>query len=54
MVAARWVASTIGVSSIVLMLGTLILMYVDRTTLLEVSDGWSFQNVSTLSSTSGC
>ena len=43
---ARWVASTIGVSSIVLMLGTLVLMYVDRTvTLPEVSDGWSFQNV---------
>ena len=43
---ARWMASTIGLASIVLMLGTLVLMYVDRTvTLPEVSDGWSFQNV---------
>ena len=43
---ARWVASTIGLASIALMLGTLVLMYIDRTvTLPEVSDGWSFQNV---------
>ena len=43
---ARWVAWTIGLASIGLMLGTLILMYIDRTvTLPQVSDGWSFQNV---------
>ena len=43
---ARWVASTIGVSSIVLMLGTLVLMYVDKSVTLPLeSDGWSFQNV---------
>jgi signal transduction histidine kinase len=43
---ARWVASTIGLASIVLMLGTLVLMYVDKSVTLPLeSDGWSFQNV---------
>jgi signal transduction histidine kinase len=40
------VASTIGLASIALMLGTLVLMYVDRSVTLPLeSDGWSFQNV---------
>ena len=43
---ARWVASTIGLASILLMLGNLVLMYVDRSvTLPQASDGWSFRNV---------
>jgi signal transduction histidine kinase len=40
------VASTIGLASIVLMFGTLVLMYIDRSaTLPEAANTWSFENV---------
>jgi signal transduction histidine kinase len=43
---ARWVAWTIGLTSIALMIANLVLMYVDRNVVLpEASDGWSLTNV---------
>ena len=43
---ARWVAWTIGLTSIALMVANLVLMYVDRNVVLpEASDGWSLTNV---------
>ncbi len=43
---ARWVAWTIGVTSIALMVANLVLMYVDRNVVLpEASDDWSLTNV---------
>ena len=43
---ARWVAWTIGLTSIGLMIANLLLMYVDRNVVLpETSDGWSATNV---------
>jgi signal transduction histidine kinase len=43
---ARWVAWTIGLTSIALMVANLVLMYLDRNVVLpELSDGWSVTNV---------
>ena len=53
-VEGRWVAWTIGLTSIVLMVATLVLMYVDRNVALpQASDGWSVTNVFGLLVTAG-